>query len=275
MKLLVIGNPIKHSKSPMIHNYWIKKYKIKGIYEKLKIEENNLWQLIDELKKGKLKGINVTLPYKEKIITLLDKLDSSAKVSQAVNTIFLDKNEKAVGANTDGVGFVSYLTKDLNVKLKDKNFYILGAGGSSLGIISELVKHGISSITIVNRTIKKAESLAKKFSSSGIPITVHDWKLLKPGKNIDVVVNTSSFGMKNTDVLSINSSKLKKETLILDIIYEPRETEFLKQLKKEKFKTHNGIGMLIRQAAESFNFWFNISLKKEDIENVRKIIENK
>ena len=99
---------------------------------------------------------------------------------------------------------------------------------------------------------------------------MHDWKLLKPGKNIDVVVNTSSFGMKNTDVLSINSSKLKKETLILDIIYEPRETEFLKQLKKRKFKTHNGIGMLIRQAAESFNFWFNISLK-EDIE---KMLEN-
>ena len=272
MKLLVIGNPIKHSKSPMIHNHWIKKYKIKGIYEKLEIEEKKLQTVIKKLKTDEIKGFNVTLPYKEKIITFLDKLHTSAKASRAVNTIFLDKDKKVVGANTDGLGFVSYLTKDLNLKLNGKNFYILGAGGSSLGIISELVKYDISSITIVNRTREKAEIIAEKFKTSNIPIHVNDWKLLKPSNTIDIIVNTSSFGMKNNEVLSINSTNLKKQTLILDIIYSPKETQFLKQLRKENFKTYNGIGMLIRQAAESFNFWFNISLKKEDIESVKNLI---
>ena len=274
MKLFVIGNPIKHSKSPFIHNYWLKKHKLHVVYEKKLIKKEELSSVIELVKNKKIIGFNVTLPFKESIIKHLDKLHPSAKESMAVNTVYLDKKNKITGANTDGIGFMEYLMKDLEIKIKNKSFYIIGAGGAALGIISTLVKFNPSKIEIINRTKKKALTLAKKFSNTNVAFSIGDWENLIPDKDKDIIINTTSFGMVAGEKIKLDKKNLTKNTLIFDIIYKPKQTEFLKDFSREGFKTYNGIGMLIRQAATAFNFWFEKNkISNQDVKAIQKILK--
>ena len=144
--LLVLGNPIKHSKSPLIHNYWLKKYRINARYNQMCVGKDELTKYVDLVRNGKLKGCNITVPYKKDFFDLVDKADTHAERSMAINTIF-SENEMVIGTNTDGLGFVSSLINDLNYNLKTSlNIFCIGAGGASYGIISELLKFTISSL---------------------------------------------------------------------------------------------------------------------------------
>ena len=161
--LLVLGNPIKHSKSPLIHNYWLKKYRINARYNQMCVGKDELTKYVDLVRNGKLKGCNITVPYKKDFFDLVDKADTHAERSMAINTIF-SENEMVIGTNTDGLGFVSSLINDLNYNLKTSlNIFCIGAGGASYGIISELLKYKPNSVEVSNRTYSSTLNLVKHF----------------------------------------------------------------------------------------------------------------
>ena len=271
--LYVIGNPIRHSFSPTIHNYWMNKYGIKNKYEQLLVRKEELEKVINEVRQNSILGLNVTLPYKVQIIPYLDSLHITARESGAVNTVYKNKQQKIEGANTDGIGLCSFLEKDKLFNFNGKSILVLGAGGSAKGIISEMVKKRTSKIKVMNRTAKNAFEIAEYYKNRSTEIIAEEWNTSKPFKNIDLIINTTSFGMGKNEHIKLNTHKLKKTTIVVDIIYNPKQTLFLKEQRDKGLTVYNGIGMLIRQAAASFNFWFNIELSKNDITEIEKRIE--
>ena len=275
MTLFVIGKPIKHSLSPLIHNYWIKKYQLGLEYKKMEVEKESLPSLIENVREGKITGLNITLPYKKDIISYIDEVSDSAKDIGAINTVFFRGN-KVYGENTDGIGFTRALEKKTKFKFSNKSIYILGAGGASYGIISELIKKKVKKIYVTNRTKQKTIQLIKHFfktKNKEINLEFVEWEDLVPNSDVDLIINTTSFGMKDNECLKIDINNLKDTLIFVDIIYNPKETELLKLFKKEGFVCMNGLSMLIEQAAVSFELWFNISLNNKDIEEVKKICE--
>ena len=274
MTLFVIGKPIKHSLSPIIHNFWIKKYKIDLEYKKMEVDKDFLPTLVEKVRKGDITGLNVTLPYKKDIIMHIDKISHTAKDIGAINTIFLKEN-KVYGENTDGIGFTRSLEKQTKFNFNNKSIYVLGAGGASYGIISELIKRNVKTIYVANRTKQKTTQLIHYFKTKNKDLNLQeaDWQDLSPNSDVDLIINTTSFGMIENETLKINTKNLKDTLILVDIIYNPKETELLKSFRKKGFYCMNGLSMLIEQAAVSFELWFNISLNNKDIEEVKKICE--
>ena len=251
-KYLVIGNPIEHSLSPKLHNYWIKNNDIGAIYEKKKLLENDLGRLILQVKEKKINGINVTIPFKKKVIPYIEKLTSEAENTQSVNTIYLE-NDKLIGHNTDIDGFKMSVEK-INFDLANKKVLILGAGGVLSSIIFALNKMKVSKIIVSNRTKKKAENLKFLFNK----LDIIEWG---DTPNFDMVINATSLGLKKEDKISLDFSKIGKNKLFYDVIYNPKETNFLKEGKKLGNKIENGKLMFIYQAFLAFNIWHGIKPK--------------
>ena len=251
-KYLVIGNPINHSLSPKLHNYWIKLNNIKAVYEKQKLTENEIENLILKVRKNEIHGINVTVPFKKKIISYLDYLSSESEKTQSVNTIYF-KNNKVIGHNTDIEGF-ELGVKDLKFNITNKKIFILGAGGVVPSIIFALNKMKVSEIIISNRTKKKAEELKDLFKN----IKTVDWGNIP---EFDMIVNATSVGLDKNDEINLDFSKVGRNKLFYDIIYNPKETNFLKIGKKLGNKTENGKLMFIYQAFSAFNSWHGIRPK--------------
>ena len=274
MTLFVIGKPINHSLSPVIHNFWIKKYQIGLEYRKMEVDKESLPSLIEKVRKKEITGLNVTLPYKKDIIKYVDEISDTAKDIGAINTIFLKKN-KVYGENTDGIGFTNALEKQAKFNFNDKSIYVLGAGGASYGIISELIRKKVQTIYVANRTKQKTIQLINYFKNKDQDVNLKfvNWEDLSPGADVDLIINTTSFGMMENESLEIKIKNLKDKLILVDIIYNPKETELLKFFRKKGFFCMNGLSMLIEQAAVSFELWFNISLVNEDIEEVKKICE--
>ncbi len=229
-KYFVIGNPIDHSLSPEIHNYWIKKNKIEAKYDKKKLKNNDLKDFILKIKGGEINGLNVTVPFKKEIIPFLDKLTFSAETTQSVNTIYLENN-KIIGHNTDVGGFESAV-KSINYKITGKKVLILGAGGVVPSIIFALFKMKAMSITLTNRTKSKAETLKNFFYNSlhmNKVIKVINWGEIP---DFDMIINATSVGLRKNDTLNLDFAKLKGNKFFYDIIYNPGETNFLKKQKK-------------------------------------------
>ena len=245
-KYIVIGNPIDHSLSPKLHNYWIKKKKIDAIYQKRQLNEGDLKNIIFEVKKKKISGINVTVPFKKAVIPFLDDLSQEANVTQSVNTIYM-QNGKLVGHNTDIAGF-ELAIKHSKFDIDKKNIFILGAGGVTPSIIYSLKKMNVSKISLSNRTKDKALELKKLFKD----INIVEW-----GKTIDfdMIVNTTSVGLKNEDGIKIDYSTIGSNKFFYDVIYNPRETIFLKRAKLFGNRTENGKMMFIYQAHQAFTLW--------------------
>ena len=274
MTLFVIGKPIKHSLSPLIHNYWINKYQLGLEYKKMEVEKELLPSLVENIREGKITGLNITLPYKKDIISYVDEVSHSAKDIGAINTVFLRGN-KVYGENTDGIGFTRALEKKTKFNFSNKSIYILGAGGASYGIISELIKKKVKKIYVTNRTKQRTIQLLNFFKTKNKEINLEfvEWEDLVPNSDVDLIINTTSFGMKDNECLKIDIKNIRDTLIFVDIIYSPKETELLKFFKKEGFVCMNGLSMLIEQAAVSFELWFNISLNNKDIEEVKKICE--
>ena len=248
-KYLVIGNPIAHSLSPVLHNYWFKQNNIDAIYNKKKLNDNELENIILNVKQQIVTGINVTVPFKNAIMPYLDELSEEAKVTQAVNTIYL-KNKKVVGHNTDIEGFERAINK-INFSFNNKKIFILGAGGVVPSIIYASIKMGSSEIMISNRTEKKAEKLQNIFNNI---------KLIKWGKipDFDVIINATSLGLNQDDKINLDYSKVGKNKLFYDVIYNPSETNFLNVGKKSGNKYENGKLMFVYQAFSAFKLWHGI-----------------
>ncbi len=251
-KHLIIGDPIEHSLSPKIHNYWFKKNDIQAIYEKKKISFEEIKNIIQNVKDGKIYGMNVTVPFKQKVIQYLDSLSPLAKKTNSVNTIF-NKDGKTYGDNTDIIGFELSIL-DSNVDLKNKSALIFGAGGVVPSIIVALQNLGLKEINISNRTTTKIETIKKNFSF----INDVEWGNLG---NHDIYINATSAGLNKEDDLNININELKKGKFFYDVIYNPPMTNFLKRAKKLGHQTLNGESMFLYQAQKSFELWHSISPK--------------
>ena len=248
-KFLVIGNPISHSLSPKLHNYWLKKNNINGTYDKEKLNSNDLEKLILRVKTNEIYGINVTVPFKKEIISYLDELSLEAENTQSVNTIYLNDN-KVKGHNTDVDGFQLSLT-NIKFNVKGKKILILGAGGVVPSIIFSLKKMKALKIIISNRTKAKAEGLKDIFND----LSIVDWGEVP---NFDMVINATSLGLDNKDQINLDFSKVEKGKLYYDVIYNPKETNFLKKAKGMGNRIENGKKMFIYQAAASFKIWHKI-----------------
>ena len=261
-KFLVIGNPIDHSLSPKLHNYWIKKNKINAIYEKQELENSDLEKLLFQVKEKKIYGINVTVPFKNSIIPFLDELTLGAKATKSVNTIYLENN-RIIGHNTDIGGFETSIYKS-NINLENKKILILGAGGVVPSIIYALTKMKVSEITLSNRTQEKAENLKKHFK---------DIKIIKWGDIIDfdMIINATTLGLKEKDKINLNFPSSCKNKLFYDVIYNPKETIFLKTGKNLGNNIINGKLMFIYQALLAFDIWHK--LKPEVNEEVLKLLD--
>jgi len=254
-KYIVIGNPIDHSLSPKLHNYWIKKNNINAIYDKKKIDEGGLKKIISEVKEEKISGINVTVPFKKTVIPFLDELSIEANETQSVNTIYLS-NGKTIGHNTDAAGFelsIKYSKYDLN----NKRIFILGAGGVAPSIIFSLNKMKTSKIILSNRTKEKAENLKNLFKY----IDIIKWGDVP---NFDMIINATSVGLNENDEIKLDFSNIGKDKFFYDVIYNPSETKFLKKAKDFGHRIENGKMMFVYQAHQAFTLWHKIM---PDIDN--------
>ena len=260
-KYLVIGNPIEHSLSPKLHNHWLKENNVQAIYDKKKVNENELKNIISDVKDEKINGINVTVPFKKTVIPFLDELSPEAKDTQSVNTIYL-QNGNVIGHNTDIAGF-ELAIKFAKFNLSNKKIFVLGAGGVAPSIIYALRKMKVSKISLTNRTKEKAESLKNLFK---------DLEIVEWGERIDfdMIINATSIGLKKEDGLNFDYSANGPDKYFYDVIYNPKETLFLKRAKLFGNKTENGKMMFIYQAHQSFTIWNKI-MPKIDEETIKLI----
>ena len=256
----IIGSPIKHSLSPLLHNYWFKKYNLNANYSIIEAEEKDLPDIIKKIKDKTLSGINVTLPYKQKIINHLDKIINDAETTGSVNTLMLDPEGLTVGENTDVFGLQAAYLKEIENGF-NKKALVIGAGGVSPSVIYSLQKSGVKNISIINRTQEKCLFLKKKYNY----LNVLSWKNLKSeiGKH-EIIINATSLGLKGGKDFDFNFDKCKSNTIYIDTIYNPLKTKTFKYLEEKEIKVFNGLDMFIYQGQKSFYLWNKINPEIDD-----------
>ena len=250
----VVGHPVKHSRSPIIHGYWLEQFGINGRYDRYDVKPEDFSHFVKTLSEQGLQGVNVTIPHKEAAFLALDEATDRARRLKAANTLWFE-NGKLWGDNTDSIGFLANLDQghpgwDINAK----SALILGAGGAARAIIAGLQERNIEKITIVNRTRERAEELALM---SGGQVAVAEWsKLSFQLESADLVVNTTSLGMSGQPDLDLSLDPLGKNALVTDIVYVPLETNLLKRARLRGNPVVDGLGMLLHQAVPGFEHWF-------------------
>ena len=250
----VVGHPVKHSRSPIIHGYWLEQFGINGRYDRYDVKPEDFSHFVKTLSEQGLQGVNVTIPHKEAAFLALDEATERARRLKAANTLWFE-NGKLWGDNTDSIGFLANLDQghpgwDINAK----SALILGAGGAARAIIAGLQERNIEKITIVNRTRERAEELALM---SGGQVAIAEWsKLSFQLESADLVVNTTSLGMTGQPDLDLSLDPLGKNALVTDIVYVPLETNLLKQARLRGNPVVDGLGMLLHQAVPGFEHWF-------------------
>ena len=261
-KYAIIGKPISHSLSPILHNYWFKKYKIDAEYNLLEIQEKELASVIKKISDNRLHGLNVTLPYKQKVISHLGKTINDAGESYSVNTIFKDEEDNIIGENTDVFGFqAGYLKNIINLEKKKQKVLILWAGGVSPSIILALKKSQIDNISLTNRTHEKSLFLKKKFPN----LNIVDWLSYENEiQNFDIIINATSLGLKGNKGFDNFFKNIKTDLIYIDTIYNPYQTNMIKDLKSRNIQTFNGLDMFMYQGQKSFYIWHKINPEIDD-----------
>lgn len=256
MEVGLIGYPLGHSKSPWIHQHFFDQIDIKGNYHLIEIEPSRFDQEINTLKQSQLIGFNVTIPYKEKIIPYLDEISPEAERIGAVNTVVC-RNKKWFGYNTDGVGLITALKNNYpSLFTKNVSALILGAGGASRGIYFALANEKLSEIAIANRTLSRAENLVALNPSQAKVFPLSFKEAEAKLSQFDLIIQTTSVGMEpNDDEQVIDMSRLKKGSVVSDIVYQPFWTKLLKDARSQGALVHHGHEMLIYQAKHAFELW--------------------
>ncbi|MHA0855731.1 shikimate dehydrogenase [Paenibacillus sp. CMAA1364] len=269
MRLAVIGDPIAHSKSPVMHNAALAALGLEGEYIPLHVSRQDLGQAIRRIKELGFRGINVTIPHKVDVMAHLDELDESAKLIGAVNTIVND-NGYLTGYNTDGIGYVRSLKDETHVSLSGKSIMVLGAGGAARGIVHALVQECPGHIVIANRTEDKAIQLATEWNTSG---NIHGISMDNVStylEDMDIVINTTSIGMHpHVDEAPINPDRLPQGIIVSDLIYNPITTALLNRSQERGCTIHGGLGMFINQGAYALEYWTG---KQAPIEQMRQAV---
>ena len=262
-KHIIIGKPISHSLSPEIHNYWLKKNKIKGLYYKVEPNSEELPNVVNKVKNNYIHGFNVTVPYKQTIIPFLDEISPLAQKTNSVNVVYKKKN-KVVGENTDVYGFQTSLEKS-KFKVYKKDALIIGAGGVVPSIIMALNNLEVNKVFIMNRTPRKITDIKKYFPK----VQEIEWGSII---DTDIYINATSVGLKKDDILKIDFTNINKNKLFYDLIYNPSMTNFLISAKKLGHNILNGEEMLLYQAQKAFEIWHGIlpNIDKELINIFKK-----
>ncbi len=259
-KFGIIGNPIKHSLSPVLHKYWFNKYNIDADYTIIEANDKELPEIIKKVKLGDYAGINVTLPFKQQIINHIDKVVNDAELAGSVNTIFLNNDKIVIGENTDVYGLQAAYLKEIE-NSSNKKALVIGAGGVSPSVILSIKKSGIKNISITNRTNEKCFFLKKKFPF----LNIIQWQELSSAiKNFDIIINATSLGLKNGNEFNFNFVNTKNEVVYIDTIYNPLETKTFKYLRNEGRKVFNGLDMFIYQGQKSFYLWNKVNPEIDD-----------
>ena len=257
-RAFVIGHPIAHSRSPMLHGHWLKVHGIDGSYEKIDVTPADLPAFFDGFKAAGWIGGNVTVPHKSTVIPHLARLDATATAMGAVNTLWWEGDD-LVGGNTDAIGFLGNLDDRAPGWDRDaKRATLLGAGGAARAAIYGLRGRGIE-VAVANRTLAKAEELARFF---GAGVSAHGLDALPAlQKSSDLFVNAASLGMSGKDPLVIDLAPLPRNAIVYDVVYVPLETDLLRQAAARGLRTVDGLGMLLHQAVEGFRHWFGTTPK--------------
>jgi shikimate dehydrogenase len=258
-KAFVIGHPIAHSRSPLIHGAWLKEHGLDGSYEAIDVAPADLPAFFQRLRSGEFAGGNVTIPHKEAVFALCDSVDDLARMIGAVNTLVV-RDGKVHGTNTDYLGFLGNLDANAPTWSDGPNdALIIGAGGAARAVLVALRRRNGGKVHVLNRTLANAEALVEEIDG---PFSAHgfeDFAALAP--RIGLVVNTSSIGMHGTRFDWLDMSLLPKTALVTDIVYTPLETPLLAQARAHGLRTVDGLGMLLHQAVPGFGAWFGVTPK--------------
>ena len=251
----VIGWPIKHSKSPVLHGHWLKRYDLAGAYLPIALSAEEFPAGLRKLVKKGFKGVNVTIPHKETALELADTVTDRAALIGAANTLHFHADGTIGADNTDGYGFIQNLRQnapDWDPKLAPA--LVLGAGGAARAIVWALLNEGTPCVRIANRTRLRAENLANHF---GAKVEVVEWSNASEAmEGTATIVNTTSLGMEGQPELRISFDAAPDNSLVTDIVYAPLITPFLEKANERGLKTVDGLGMLLHQAAPGFESWF-------------------
>lgn len=265
----VIGSPIGHSKSPRLHQYWLKRYGLRGHYIPLDISHADLEDALRTMPRMGFVGANVTIPHKEAVLGIADVISDRASLIGAANTLIFQANGKIHADNTDGVGFIENLRHNAPGWRADLGpAAIIGAGGAARAVLSALIEAGAQEIRITNRTRARSDALRSEF---GNRIEVFDW--VTAGNALEgaaTVVNTSSLGMSGSAEFRVPLDGLRRDAVVNDLVYTPLETAFLRKAAEHGCTIVDGLGMLLYQAAPGFERWFGIRPEVDD--DTRRVV---
>ena len=253
----VIGSPIAHSRSPLIHGHWLKTNGIRGYYIPMDVAADDLATVIRTLPKAGFVGVNITIPHKERVLEIADLITDRAALIGAANTLIFRKDGKIHADNTDGYGFMKNLGDAQSGWTPQSGpAAVLGAGGASRAVIAALLDAGVPKILISNRTRVRADALQSEF---GKRLVVYDWvqagNMLEPAT---LVVNTTSLGMMGKPPLRVPLDGLRAGSLVTDLVYAPLKTKFLEVAEEMGCRAVDGLGMLLHQAVPGFERWFGV-----------------
>ncbi len=252
----VIGWPISHSRSPLIHGYWLKTHGLDGLYTKQAVAPENLSHFIKSLSSGQRVGANVTIPHKEAALAFVDQPDDRVRRIGALNTIWRKAGE-IHATSTDGPGFIANVRQTLPVfEIAQRPVTILGAGGSTRALVDELLRQGVDDIRIWNRTTARAEMLSQHFGPAVSAVEAP--ALSRHFSETGLLINTTSAGMNGEGALDLPWASLRQEAAVADIVYTPLITPFLQHAQSREHKIVPGLGMLLHQAVVGFEKWFGV-----------------
>lgn len=252
----VIGWPIKHSRSPLIHGHWLQQIGLDGRYTREAVEPDHLPEFISKIRKGQFAGCNITVPHKEAVLPLVDSRDEHVRAIGAANTLWME-GDRLCASNTDAYGFLANLDHGAPGWGDDANTaLVLGAGGAARAILHALLQRGFETINLTNRTRSRADELAAHF---GPKVSVADWQDRNAHcHSAQLIVNTTTLGMTGAQALDLDLSQASPDTVVNDLVYAPLVTPLLKQAREKNLRSVDGLGMLLHQAVPGFEKWFGI-----------------
>lgn len=256
-RCFIIGHPVAHSRSPLIHGHWLAEHGLAGSYERVDVPPSELAAFVARIRAGDFAGGNVTVPHKEAALPLLDEVSGTARRMGAVNTIWRDEGGRLHGDNTDAFGFLAHLDACVPGWFqRTRTALILGAGGAARAVVHGLAARGVERILLVNRSPGRADELAALFGGG---VSAQPWAAAAGlvGES-DLIVNTTSLGMRGQPPLEIDLSALRSGTIVDDIVYVPLETPLLAEAKLRGGVPVDGLGMLLHQAVPGFERWFGL-----------------
>jgi shikimate dehydrogenase len=252
----VIGNPARHSRSPLIHGHWLAELGLTGAYLRLELDEAAAEAALRDLGSLGLVGANITIPHKELAFRIVSEMDEPSRAVGAINTVWWEAG-RLLGTNTDGVGFLANLDdRAPGWDRRAGTAVVLGAGGSARAVLHALLARGFGRVVVANRTLARAEELVAGLGSRTVAVDLAEADRF--GTEADLVVNTTALGMKGAGLPPLDLNRLRNDAVVTDIVYVPLETPFLSAARGRGLRVVDGLGMLLHQAVPGFERWFGV-----------------